>query len=1441
MTISNLEDAAAWLKTVQAGQKVSVGSALFNAPVADVLFKQIPGLDPVVLEVIAVDPAGYTLTGTTTILGESGTTAVFTFSQAKDNGSFLITLRATLPADLAWTLTEGLDVGFEDLTATFATNATLTALTLQFDSTLALVATRLPVRLIVPTSPDGDWQLSARTDDTTWPKALTTADLTQIGNNTNPLSVLGSAFETSHLELTNLAFSFTSQPGTLTSFALGFSYTNDSWQFFDGSFELRQLTFAVKSLYPFDTGATWQAAVGAQMAIGPVDADVELLFPGAILSANLAPDKPLSVADVFTAFQTTAPDVLKAIEISRLQFAFELEAKRFDFHLAISKPFALFADIEVERFEFDLGVEGGQTFVATGSIYAGFKIGGTELILSGDYASDSVAVSGIASDIPLGEIISDLAQRFGVAESDVPKAIKSLELQSISVSAATGTAARFAFDLAGTIEIADVTVGFAPSIHLTKTSAGWDKIFGGTITITSGSDVYTFDVTYETGPTTDVLLATLSIGGDGLTFEKLASAFHFTLPDIPSSLDLDLQQAGFEYDFNTGTLAFGLQSKTYGKATFVSPKTGNDRVYVFMLDTGSDIELSNLPLIGEELASIQTAALKELKVAVASLATLGTDTAATVNAAIAKLNAKTPGYPTVPDTGLAGRVLLTASLVIGTSTTPINLSLGGGASDSRTPATSDTVLVEAAAATGASASAATSPNSPSWFNVQRSFGPLSIQRIGLLYQSDRQALWVEIDASLAIGPLTAGLDGLGIGSSLASFKPEFFLGGLDIQYNQPPLYISGQLVNLQPPGASGIAFAGSIVVEASEFSLVGSGYYGNVNGFNSLFLFLEASLPIGGPPQFQLSGLAGGFGFNSDVRLPTVDTLDEFPFVVVLPASPKPNPGALGTTPLDALKSLTQGDNPWVHDTLGQKWIAAGISFTSFEVLHGSVMLLVEFGTELEIALLGVASASFPPAGNVYAQIVLDVAATFLPARGEFTVAAVLAPSSFLLDRKCMLTGGFAFSLWYGPSQHAGDFVFTAGGYHPAFTPPAWYPRVPRVGFNWSLDSSVTVSGGSYLAIVPAAFMAGVALDITFQSGNLRAWLNAHADVLIRFTPFWFDAEIGIRIGASYRLNLLFTSVTLTVELGCDLELWGPPTGGEVTVDWTIISFTIPFGTSKDAANNTLQAWSDVAALLPATGPAANKSLLSANAVTGLSASKEAKGDAAGEWTVRAGAFSFSTGTPIPATKVTVGSGFAEDYDAFHVHPLNWTGVTATHAVTFRKVAGPGRTALAATEDDDHTSAFEIAANTGQAPVAIWGNPATNGGKQIVPNPDQLLLNDVFNGVTLSAKPPVTGTSAGPISIDDCLSTTDLLLTGAKLPINPADAATGPVATVSPTTIATIIAPDAGIASAATVAARGTLFAALNTAGFTLAGNDNMQKYAAAAGVSLTAVPLLTA
>jgi hypothetical protein len=138
-----------------------------------------------------------------------------------------------------------------------------------------------------------------------------------------------------------------------------------------------------------------------------------------------------------------------------------------------------------------------------------------------------------------------------------------------------------------------------------------------------------------------------------------------------------------------------------------------------------------------------------------------------------------------------------------------------------------------------------------------------------------------------------------------------------------------------------------------------------------------------------------------------------------------------------------------------------------------------------------------------------------------FSAQAQLAKSSFVLDRKCVLTGGFAFFIWFGENPHAGDFVLTLGGYNPAYKPPAHYPSVPTVGFQWSLSESITISGGAYFAVTPAVLMAGGRLDATYQAGNLKAWFDAHADVLIRWKPFWIDAEIGITIGASYKVDLL--------------------------------------------------------------------------------------------------------------------------------------------------------------------------------------------------------------------------------------------------------------------------------------------------------------------------------
>ena len=61
--------------------------------------------------------------------------------------------------------------------------------------------------------------------------------------------------------------------------------------------------------------------------------------------------------------------------------------------------------------------------------------------------------------------------------------------------------------------------------------------------------------------------------------------------------------------------------------------------------------------------------------------------------------------------------------------------------------------------------------------------------------------------------------------------------------------------------------------------------------------------------------------------------------------------------------------------------------------------------------------------------------------------------------------GGFALCYWFGPSQYAGDFVFTIGGYHRSYTPPAHYPVPDRIGFACKMGSDLAVTGEAYFAV----------------------------------------------------------------------------------------------------------------------------------------------------------------------------------------------------------------------------------------------------------------------------------------------------------------------------------------------------------------------------------------
>lgn len=1093
------------------------------------------------------------------------------------------------------------------------------------------------------------------------------------------------------------------------------------------------------------------------------------------------------------------------------------------------------------------------TFTATADIFKNIFNGEFDFEISYDLTSKEMSIAAnFIGSVSLNDLVAGLSDN----TITIPSNFAAIEFDDFGMTF-TEAGSKYDYTLYGSakgtfnITILDSPVVATFEVNVDSSTSTYVLVGGLTI-----ADSF-FEATANLSGGKQVLSASwAALNDDYLTINDMLTALNLPAIDIPSKLDLGLEAASITYDITDKTFVVTAKSVNYGTAVFASVPISGKQQSFFMLGIDSTFSLSNLPLVGKELASIENIEVGQFEVVLGSVAA-NQATSTLINNLITSLFPD-GGYPLMPANGTTGTFLLSAQLDFGNQKLPLNISSGGtattttGSGTAIAPAggstTGSSTTAPAASGSGGQVTTSSSAGGTTWFNVQKSFGPVTIQRIGAMYQSDQQTLWFELDATLAFGPMSLSLVGLGIGSSLSDFSPQFSLQGLGVAYSQPPVEIAGTLVNLAPPGSSYIEFEGGVTIGTGEFTLMAFGYYGNKpqegqTPFSSMFLFGVLAYDFGGPPAFFVTGVALGFGYNSALRLPTIDQVQSFPFVQVLPTSTIPSPGVFPSdNPLAVLNVITNTKPPWVSPAAGSLWFAAGITFTSFELVNSQALVIVELGPELVIALIGTSRAQFPqPMGAanepVYAYIELDLEVRFAPSEGVFSVQAVLAKSSFVLSKACVLTGGFAFFVWFGDNPHAGDFVLTLGGYNPGFTPPSYYPVVPEVGFHWSLDSSINISGGAYFALTPSVLMVGGELNATYQSGNLKAWFDAHADVIVQWKPFWFDASIGITVGASYKINLLFTTATVSVELGCDLEVWGPPTGGTVTVDWYIIKFTISFGSGKSSAP-TIKGWNDVQAMLPNTGSKATPNILTLAPSGGLSpnttspdsgsnnaAAAETSDNASpAPWIVRGSRFGFSTSSPIPATTATVGGSYTFNGSTFNVAPLGWSGVSATHEV-----------AITDGNNHDISSAFTAVQLQKSLPSSLWGSPPSS-----TPSGNSQLVADQIVGVSVQVNAPQIGSSAGAVNVEANLEGTPLNLPDATLPISVSAQPSGDVPENSQTTILIIADPANGIGSDTMISARQGILDALQKVGYAPAtANDSMKNFASQIGCALAAEPLL--
>lgn len=1027
-----------------------------------------------------------------------------------------------------------------------------------------------------------------------------------------------------------------------------------------------------------------------------------------------------------------APKGIRDLAIDQLWFLAEptTDPKTFSFYIDIKDVWQIELPgkepLALTELSLNLNYTGAAQSGAPSSLSSRFEgklnIAAIDLDLLAEYDSNAgwqfQGSAAVENPLPIGNLIDDLKKKFN-DDGALPAPLAGLMLKNLQVAFNT-LSKDFSFggemdfplerDNTGKPKLEGKKLALIADIALQSRNGFYQKQISGKLEL----GALEFDVIFDQTPTASRFLAAYQDrSGSANNIGDLIKAVSTepSLIALAQTLQIELKDALLVYD-----------------------SSGASSRFLFCLDIGGGIDLSGLPLVGKLFSSNQNLGL--------SFQPLFANQTFTLEE-LRGLQALVPaGGATLPNKAIAAGMGLAITLRLGNSATvfalPIQLS------QTTSNGTSTTQIV---ASTNGQMSAPVTPGASvandgvTWLDLQKSFGPVQFQRLGVQLQNGTLAFL--LDASLSAAGLTLTLDGLGLSVALKdlaakNFKPAFALRGLGLDYTNSAVEIGGSFLRMQYQDEHGQPceeYDGMAIIRAESFTLSAIGSYAN-NGQPSLFVYAVLDYPLGGPAFFFVTGLAAGFGYNRFLKMPTIDQVAQFPLITQVTGNNAPLPNdAQGRRA--RLQQELAGLHEWLPPKQDKHFLAVGIRFTSFELVDSFVLLDASFGDRFEIDVLGLSTLIAPTpekgANNTQpvtplAEVQMALKASFIPAEGFLGVQAQLTSNSYVLSRACHLTGGFAFFAWYS-GVHSGDFVLSLGGFHPKFVVPAHYPLVPRLGFNWQVSDKLFLKGDAYFALTAHAFMAGGHLQAVWQSGHIKAWFLAGADFLISWKPYFYDAEIYVDMGAA----ILLGSLHITIDVGADLHLWGPDFSGKAKIHLHIVSFTVSFG--KAAPKPKPISWATFnESFLPAQTAAGKAAHVCGVAIAAglLRTIKTENGDE--RWIVHRQTLRLITNSLIPARRAKIAGNDtfdARDYVAtvssFGVGPMALKAgdlAKACHSITVQREGSPANSPA----NDD----FAYLPVLKKMPAALWGEalqPNLNGGK---------FIDNALSGFELTpAKPPL--------------------------------------------------------------------------------------------------------
>ncbi|KAF5606333.1 uncharacterized protein FSUBG_6167 [Fusarium subglutinans] len=179
---------------------------------------------------------------------------------------------------------------------------------------------------------------------------------------------------------------------------------------------------------------------------------------------------------------------------------------------------------------------------------------------------------------------------------------------------------------------------------------------------------------------------------------------------------------------------------------------------------------------------------------------------------------------------------------------------------------------------------------------QKTVGGLSVRNIGLSYS--KSILSIKLDASISLGPVAFSLLGTCIqvdfskdGGTLSNINIDmisFSIDGMAAAFDRPPLLMAGAFEALNKPGVHG--YQGGVSIAYKPWMFAAAGFYGTMSdlSYTTAFVYVLLTGPLVTLEFTQLTGITGGFGYNTNLRAPSAAAVPQIPFITPPPSTGSP-------------------------------------------------------------------------------------------------------------------------------------------------------------------------------------------------------------------------------------------------------------------------------------------------------------------------------------------------------------------------------------------------------------------------------------------------------------------------------------------------------------------------------------------------------------------------